>query len=46
MGIKASEYATHRGVSKAAVSKAIKLGRITLLEDGAIETLISMRQFQ
>lgn len=37
MGIKPSEYAIHRGVSKPAVSKAIKLGRITLLPDGTID---------
>lgn len=45
MGIKASEYATHRGVSKAAVSKAIKLGRITLLDDGTIDPDLADKQW-
>ena len=45
MGIKASEYAIHRGVSKAAVSKAIKLGRITLLNDGSIDPEIADKQW-
>lgn len=45
MGIKASEYATHRGVSKAAVSKAIKLGRITLLADGTIDPELADKQW-
>lgn len=45
MGIKASEYATHRGVSKAAVSKAIKLGRIKLLPDGTIDPELADKQW-
>lgn len=34
-----TEYAKHRGVSKMAVSKAIKSGRITLTKDGKINPL-------
>ena len=45
MGIKASEYAIHRGVSKAAVSKAIKLGRIALLDDGSIDPELADKQW-
>lgn len=45
MGIKPSEYAIHRGVSKPAVSKAIKLGRITLLPDGTIDPDLADKQW-
>lgn len=45
MGIKASEYAIHRGVSKAAVSKALKAGKITLLADGTIDPELADKQW-
>jgi hypothetical protein len=45
MGIKASEYAIHRGVSKAAVSKAIKAGKISLLADGTIDPVLADKQW-
>jgi hypothetical protein len=36
-----AEYAQHRGVSRAAVTKAIKDGRITLCTDGTIDAEIA-----
>lgn len=37
MGVSLRAYARHRGVSDAAVRKAIKAGRITPLEDGTLD---------
>ncbi len=40
-----SEYAKHRGVSEAAVSKAIKARRITLTQDGRIDPVAADAQW-
>jgi hypothetical protein len=45
MGIGVRAYARHRGVSHPAVSKAIKLGRITLLPDGTIDPELADKQW-
>lgn len=37
MGMSRRQYAAHRGVSHTAVSKAIRTGRISVLEDGTID---------
>ena len=37
MGMSRRQYAAHRGVSHTAVSKAVRTGRISVLEDGTID---------
>ena len=37
MGLSRRAYGRHRGVSLAAVQKALRAGRITLLPDGTID---------
>lgn len=45
MNLKPSQYASYRGVSKQAVSKAVKAGKITLLPDGTIDPEIADKQW-
>lgn len=44
--MKQTEYARHRGVSAAAVSRAIKEGRITLQNDGRIDPVAADAQWE
>ncbi len=46
MGISIRAYARHRGISDAAVRKAIKTGRVTPEPDGTIDTAKADRQWQ
>lgn len=45
MGISQKEYAAYRGVTPAAVCKAVKSDRITLLEDGTIDPELADKQW-
>lgn len=45
IGLSVTGYAKHRGVSQPAVSKAVKQGRITLLEDGSIDPKLADKQW-
>ena len=45
MGVSRRAYAKHRGVSEAAVRRAISNGRITVLEDGTIDVAQADRQW-
>lgn len=45
MGLTITGYAKHRGISQPAVSKAVKVGRITLLPDGTIDPEIADKQW-
>lgn len=45
MGLSITGYARHRGVSQPAVSKAVKVGRITLLPDGTIDPELADKQW-
>jgi len=45
MGLSITGYAKHRGISQPAVSKAVKAGRITLLDDGTIDVNLADKQW-
>ncbi len=45
MGLSITGYARHRGISQPAVSKAVKVGRITLLPDGTIDPELADKQW-
>lgn len=45
MGLSITGYAKHRGISQPAVSKAIKVGKITLLTDGTIDPELADKQW-
>ena len=46
MGMSQRAYARHRGLSEAAVRKAVKAGRITSLPDGTIDQVTADRQWE
>ena len=46
MGLSQRAYARHRGVSEAAVRKAVKSGRVTALSDGTIDQASADRQWE
>jgi hypothetical protein len=46
MGLSKSAYARHRGVSEAAIRKAVKAGRIHLEPDGTINPLKADREWE
>ena len=46
MGMSQRAYARHRGLSEAAVRKAIKAGRISAMPDGTIDQVTADRQWE